>query len=121
MSRRSLNTELLAAQEVSVTYQVSLEPNVVDAVRQSFGQSGQTWPEWAECALARLLRESPDELQNLLSNHRPTSRAGKVTLSFRVYPATLATIRNLATTYECPVQTVFKHAFFMHSLAADFS
>ncbi|MCF6783754.1 hypothetical protein [Stutzerimonas stutzeri] len=121
MSRRSLNAEVLVAPEVSVTYQASLEPNVVDAVRESFGRSGQTWPEWAEDALARLLRESPEELQNLLSTHRPTSRSGKVTLSFRVYPATLATIRNLATTYKCPVQAVIKHAFFMHSLAADFS
>lgn len=121
MSRRSLNTELLAAPEAAVTYQVSLEPQVVDAVRESFERSGLSWPEWAEGALARLMRESTDELQNLLSHPKPTSRIGKRTLSFRIYPATLAQVRSLASTYESNVQTVLKHAFFMHALAADFS
>ncbi|MBA1280294.1 hypothetical protein [Stutzerimonas stutzeri] len=121
MSRRSLDTALLAVPEVSVTYQVSLEPDVITAVRDSFDRSGLTWPEWTEEALARLLRESHEELQNLLSNYKPTSRAGKKILPFRVYPATLKRIRTLATSYESTAQAVLTHAFFMHSLAADYS
>lgn len=119
MSRRSLDTALMAASEVAVTYQVSLMPDVIDAVRVSFEHSELSWPEWVDAALERLMRESKDELHNLLTDHKPTSREGKKNLSFRVYPATLARIRNLASTYESTVQAVLTHAFFMQSLAAD--
>lgn len=119
MSRRSLETTALASPEVAVTYQVSLTPAVIDAVRVSFEHSKLSWPEWVDEAVSRLKRESQEELHNLLTDHKPTSREGKKNLSFRVYPSTLTVIRNLATTYESTVQAVLTHSFFMQSLAAD--
>lgn len=119
MSRRSLDTAALASPEVAVTYQVSLSPDVIDAVRISFEHSKLSWPEWVDKAVLRLKRESKEELQNLLTDHKPTSRDGKKNLSFRVYPSTLTAIRNLATAYESTVQAVLTHSFFMQSLAAD--
>lgn len=119
MSRRALDTTQLDIPSPSVTYQVSLEHEVLSAVRLSFDMSGMSWPEWVDAALARLLRESKEELTNLLADPKPSSRVGKKNLSFRVYPKTLTAIKTLADEYESTVQVLLTHAFFMHSLAAD--
>lgn len=119
MSRRALDISQLDTQNASVTYQVSLEQETLDAVRLSFNLSGISWPEWVDAALARLLRESSDELKSLLSNSKPSSRASKKNLSFRVYPRTLTTIKKLAKDYESTVQVLLTHAFFMNALAVE--
>lgn len=119
MSRRALDISQLDTQNAFVTYQVSLEQETLDAVRLSFNLSGISWPEWVDAALARLLRESSDELKSLLSNSKPSSRASKKNLSFRVYPRTLTTIKKLAKDYESTVQVLLTHAFFMNALAVE--
>lgn len=120
MSRRALDISQLDTQNASVTYQVSLEQETLDAVRLSFNLSGISWPEWVDAALARLLRESNDELKSLLSNSKPSSRANKHTLSFRLYPGALTEIKKLAERHESTVQVLLTHAFFMNALAVDF-
>lgn len=117
MSRRALDTNLLDGPGASVTYQVSLEPDVLTAVRTSFELSALSWPEWVDAAFARILRESQEELTNLLTDPKPSSRIGKSSLSFRVYPETLKSIKALAADYESTVQVLLTHAFFMQSLA----
>lgn len=116
--RRAIDTNALSDMtDAAVTYQVSLDPEVLTSVRTSFELSGQTWPKWVNAALERLMRESPDELKNLLSDPKPASRIGKQNLPFRVYPSTLAKIKKLATQYDSTIQVVLSHAFFMQSLA----
>lgn len=88
-------------------------------IERDFEHSDLSWPEWVVAAIARLKRESEDELVNLLASPKPSSRAGKKNLSFRVYPSTLNAIRDLAARYDSTVQAVLTHAFFMQSLAAD--
>lgn len=117
MSRRALDTALLGLDSPSVTYQVSLEPQVVEAVRTSVTISAMSWPEWVDAALARLQRESEEELHNLLADPKPSSRKGKKNLSFRVSPQTLALIKKLAADHDSTVQVLLTHAFFMQSLA----
>lgn len=118
-ARRAINTAAVALDDPSVTYQVSLTPEVLDNVRTSFDESGKSWPEWVKSAFERLKRETPEELHNLLADPKPASRSGKVNLPFRVYPATLAAIKQLAKEYNSTIQVVLSHAFFMQSLAIN--
>ncbi|MDU4254531.1 hypothetical protein [Pseudomonas sp.] len=118
-TRRAISTDAVSASmEASVTYQVSLAPDVIHAVRTSIERSGMSGPKWVEAALERLKRESDEELHNLLSDPKPASRIGKSNLPFRVYPATLTAFKRLAKDYDSTIQVVLSHAFFMQSLAA---
>ncbi|MDH0959102.1 hypothetical protein EGJ86_19215 [Pseudomonas sp. o96-267] len=120
MSRRAL-ASVASDQEVAVPYQVSLSPEVAEAVRTSIDHSKQSWPEWVDLAISRLMRESKEERENLLADPKPGSRSGKQTLSFRIYPSTLQQIRQLAKENRSNMHTVLSHAFFMHALSTDLS
>lgn len=118
-ARRLIDTDKLSTgTQAAVTYQVSLDAEVLSAVRISFEQSGLTWPEWVQAAITRLQRESPEELQNLLADPKPASRLDKSNLPFRVFPSTLEAIKALAKEYDSTIQVVLSHAFFMQALAS---
>lgn len=120
MTRRQLKAiPPVASEEPSTPHLIWLDSQTAAMVRESLKFTGRKWVEWTANAIARLQRESDEELSSLLYcvNQRD-SRADKQRMTARLYPETLKQARALALKYNCNIQQVFTQAFFMEALAA---
>lgn len=102
--------------EPAVTYQVWLPNDQITGLKPAHSESGQSWPDWTEAAIARLSKVHPSELRDLLAAWSRT-RAGKSVFSFRLYQRTLDAARDIALENDVTVQAVFGHAHYMQTLA----
>ncbi|ENA26917.1 hypothetical protein HMPREF1487_09396 [Pseudomonas sp. HPB0071] len=103
----------------TVPHLVWLDQETKEMVEVSLELTKLSWANWVTNAVARLKRESHEELQSLLQSNSRESRVGKGRLTIRLFPETLQQVKELADLYGCPVQTILANAFFMEALAAE--
>ena len=105
----------------SVAYQAWVLDTQHKLIVNARESSHLSWPEWATRALERIQKmenANPDEIEFLLSAW-PRGRKGKTRLSFRVQPATLSTMQELAETHNGTIQGLIAHCFFIEALATS--
>lgn len=117
--RRLTGVAPVPSEEPSTPHLIWLDSQTAEMVRKSLKFTGLKWAEWTANAIARLQRESDEELSSLLySINQRTTRTDKERMTPRLFPESLRQARELAKKYDCSIQQVLTQAFFMEALAA---
>jgi len=100
------------------TYQVWLDAQRADEVRETVACSGLSWAKWADKAIDALIASGDEEDVADAVRSWVRGRAGKKSISFRVSTATLVRCQAIAERHGGTVQALFAHAF-IRQMAAD--
>ncbi len=101
----------------ATSYNVWLSPNQYEFVRMAINNHAGGCADWVSQALARLLRESTEEIESLIGGNGNASRAGKDIMPFRIKGSDLLKFKSLAVEHKSSIQRVLATCFFMHALA----